>query len=183
MLKWSYLQGLADKGRKFRLELPLEATRDDLKRAIDNYITWYCQRKGIHHKAKLEAWAAAIMRQAQLNLEKGLQQSRFMPPCGYPGLREQITDAQGLLVFAPDDRAPHAIHCSCKMWYKLELQKRLQRVDVYAPMEISWSEYTQQCATFCNLLAARVCGWRGSAICVWHLEVQESKMASYSWNL
>ena len=79
MLKWSYLQGLADKGRKFRLELPLEATRDDLKRAIDNYITWYCQRKGIHHKAKLEAWAAAIMRQAQLNLEKGLQQSRFSP--------------------------------------------------------------------------------------------------------
>jgi len=65
-------------------------------------------------------------------------------------LREQITDAQGLLVFAPDDRAPHAIHCSCKMWYKLELQKRLQRVDVYAPMEISWSEYTQQCATFCG---------------------------------
>ena len=75
-LKWSYLQGFADKGRKFRLELPLEATLDDLKRAFVNYTTWYCRKKGVQHKNKLDAWAAALMSQARLNLEKGLQQSR-----------------------------------------------------------------------------------------------------------
>ena len=52
--------------------------------------------------------------------------------------------------FCPDDRAPHAIHCSCKLWYKQELQKRLQRADVYTPFELSWNEYTQQCESFCT---------------------------------
>jgi len=132
------------------LELPLEATLDDLKRAFVNYTTWYCRKKGVQHKNKLDAWAAALMRQARLNLEKGLQQSRCKPPFGYPGMKEQIGEAQELLVFAPDDRAPHAIHCSCKLWYKQELQKRLHRADVYTPLELSWNEYKQQCESFCT---------------------------------
>ena len=107
-LKWPYLQGLAEKGRKFRLELPLQVTLDDLTRAFDKYIEWYCRREGQQHSTKLSSWAAAVIRQAKLNLENALTKSGRLLPQGYPGLMRQFKEAKGVLVFTPDDRAPHA---------------------------------------------------------------------------
>ena len=62
-LKWSYLQGFADKGRKFRLELPLEATLDDLKRAFVNYTTCAAQKQARRMGCSVDASGAFEFRE------------------------------------------------------------------------------------------------------------------------
>jgi hypothetical protein len=128
----------------------LEFTLEDLQRALEKYVDWYCRKNGQNNREKVRAWANAVARQAKINLEQGLQYRR-RPPVGYPGLKEEIREAQSLLVFAPDDRAPHATHVSCKNWYKSELQKRLQRVDVYVEHTATWEEFKCECAHICEL--------------------------------
>ena len=132
-LRWPYLRSLSKKGKKYRLEGPVDSIFDELKAGLDGYVTWASSHKpqDLRCRAALESWSQAVQDRCLRNWRSSLSPDDLRRPEGYPGLKAQIREAQRDLVFILDDRAPHGVLFVCKRWYQKEMAAYLQDDKVF----------------------------------------------------
>ena len=90
-------------------------------------------------EAQYDAWKDAILR---LCRERHCKAASTSPPNpeGHPGLKQQIQEAQQVLVFGHEDRAPHAIQIVCRRFYECALAAQLATPGTFSPTSNSASE-------------------------------------------
>ncbi len=143
-LRWPYLRSIAQRGKKFRLESDIDTVFVDLRHSLDSYVAW-CSHGDERRLPKLEEWAEAVYQRCRSNWERKMTDpgSHFRGPKGFPALRRTILEAQRVLVFLLDDRAPHGLVVVCKRWYQKEMAKYLSDNTVFEEANISWSNVTE----------------------------------------
>ena len=141
LLRWPFLQTLAAKGKKYRLEGPPDAVLHDLRHALNQYVTWLsaCNPNDLGLRRKLELWADAVEAQCSANWQRAASREDLVPT-GFPGLSHQIREAQKSLVFLHDDRAPHGLMFVCKRWYQKQMATYLADTEVFEDVAGSWED-------------------------------------------
>ena len=140
-LVWPYLRTLTQKGKKFRLPLSMEKVFEEVKKALDDYISWKTKRNDDPvFLSKLQAWAEAVYNKAKQNWELATRKRNTITPEGFPGLRQAIAAAKNDLVFLHDDRAPHGMVMICKRWYQQKMAQYLANTTVFEPVDGSWQQ-------------------------------------------
>ena len=147
LLRWSYLQTLATKGKKYRLEGPPDSVLHDLRRALNQYTAWAAQSQpndAVYHR-KLGEWADAVEARCTANWQRGALNENLVP-AGFPGLSQQMREAQKVLVFLHDDRAPHGLMFVCKRWYQKQMANYLADSSVFEDVTEPWSAVVERLA-------------------------------------
>ena len=150
LLRWPYLRSIATKGKKFRLEGPPDAVLQELRKGLDQYTDWAgrSQPHDMTFQRKLKEWADAVEAQCYTNWQRRRKEAADLLPTGYPGLVEQIREAQKDLVFLHDDRAPHGLMFVCKRWYQNQMATYLADTTVFEEVPEPYEEVIQRLATF-----------------------------------
>ena len=92
LLRWPFLQTLASKGKKFRLEgLPDSCPFRDLKTSLGQYVDWAARAAAsdLNHRRKLEEWAEAVEAKCYANWQAKASKEELVPE-GFAGLTKQI---------------------------------------------------------------------------------------------
>ena len=140
LLRWPYLQTLAAKGKKYRLEGPPDTVLHDLRRALNQYTSWAAQNQpnDATFQRKLGEWADAVEARCTANWRQAAVKE-ILEPVGFPGLTQQMREAQKELVFLHDDRAPHGLMFVCKRWYQKQMATYLADSSVFEHVAEPWS--------------------------------------------
>ena len=147
-LKWPYLRTMVQRGRKFRLETDMDTVFNDLRASLNGYAAW-CARGNQRRLDKLDEWADAVYDRCRKNwLSRVQEKQTTLKPQGFPGLKQAIREAQELLVFLHDDRAPHGLVLVCKRWYQKEMAKYLSDNAVFETSAKSWDEVRREAIAF-----------------------------------
>jgi hypothetical protein len=82
LLRWSYLQTLAAKGKKFRLEGPPDTVLHDLRRALNQYTEWAARSNPTDatYLRKLGEWADAVEAYCIANWQRAAVREELIPP-------------------------------------------------------------------------------------------------------
>ena len=89
-LKWTYLQALHKKGRRFRFQAMVEEVMTEFWENLAAYVAWY-ERKHSTKRPLLDKWARAVWNRCLLNLKNS---TRRRNPDGYGDLNKQSSEAQ-----------------------------------------------------------------------------------------
>ena len=74
VLRWPYLKSTAKKGRKYRLEAPLEDVFHELDAALEQYVTWAASKDpSPAHSQALERWSTAVKEKCATNMALNLK--------------------------------------------------------------------------------------------------------------
>jgi hypothetical protein len=149
LLRWPFLQTLASKGKKFRLEGPPDSVLRDLKTSLGQYVDWAARAAAsdLNRRRKLEEWAEAVEAKCYANWQAKASKEELVPQ-GFAGLTKQIREAQRDLVFVHDDRAPHGLVFVCKRWYQRQMAAYLADSSVFEEVPASWEEVVERLAEF-----------------------------------
>jgi hypothetical protein len=149
LLRWPFLQTLASKGKKFRLEGPPDSVLRDLRAALSQYVDWASRScaADLEAQRKLEAWAEAVEAKCYANWQAKASKEELVP-AGFPGFSKQVREAQQDLVFVHDDRAPHGLMFVCKRWYQRQMAAYLADSAVFEEVPSTWDEVVDRLAEF-----------------------------------
>ena len=130
---------LTKKGKKFRLPSSPEQAVKELELGLEAYVAWALGKsEDPERERQLTEWATAVKTKAVQNWKLAEQRRGPTDMDGYPGLRQQIQEARGHLVFLHDDRAPHGLFMVCKRWYQRQMALYLADTGVFAEEQQSW---------------------------------------------
>ena len=117
--------------------------------ALAQYVTWACKANPNDpvYAQRLQEWADAVESRCSANWQR-LASKEDLIPAGYPGLTQQIREAQKVLVFVHDDRAPQGLMFICKRWYQQQMAEYLSDSAVFEERQESWEEVLRPLAEF-----------------------------------
>ena len=90
LMRWPFLQTLAAKGKKYRLEGPPDTVRHDLRRSLDQYVEWLAnsQPNDPVFLRKLIQWADTVQARCSTNWQRLAFKEELLPE-GFLALSQQ----------------------------------------------------------------------------------------------